>query len=169
VRRWWWPTVTVGGFLAVVVHVLGHDDRTPTLAGLLTVALAAAVVVLLTIHRRNGPRPLARAATEYTMVALLAALLAAPGGVDQPPADHPSRAQAQAQAAAGDDQPTVLRAGATVVRALTQAARALAGAVRWLVDLWRQADRKTAPTKSEAMAASPLSPPPSVSSIWRRP
>jgi hypothetical protein len=167
--RWWWPTVTISGFLAVAVHVLGHDDRTPNLAGLLTVALAAVVVLLLTIHRRNGPRRLARGVAEYTVVALLATLLAAPGGtVDQPPADHPSRTQAQAQAAAGDDQPAVLRAGATVIRALTRAAQALAGAVRWLVELWRQADRQTKPT-GEAMAAPPGSPPPSVPSTWRRP
>ena len=167
--RWWWPTVTISGFLAVAVHVLGHDDRTPNLAGMLTVALAALVVVLLTIHRRNGPRPLTRAVTEYTVVALLAALLAAPGGtVDQPPADHPSHAQAQTQAAAGDDQPPVLRAGATVIRAVTRAAQALAGAVRWLVDLWRQADHKAAPTNGEAMPASPPALP-LTSSSWRRP
>src|SRR4029450_863135 len=43
--------------------------------GLLTIALAALVVVLLTIHRTAGPSRLARAAAEYTAVALLAALL----------------------------------------------------------------------------------------------
>ena len=78
VGRWWWPILAVGGFLAVVVQVLDHDPSAPGLSyrGLLTVALAAVVVVLLTIHRRYGPRPLARAVAEYTVVALLAALLA---------------------------------------------------------------------------------------------
>jgi hypothetical protein len=64
----------------------------------------------------------------------------------------------QAQAAAGDDQPAVVRVGAKVVRGVTGAAKAIAGAVRWLVDLWRQADRNTDPTDSQAMAASPGSP-----------
>jgi hypothetical protein len=168
VRRWWWPTLAIGGFLAVVVQVLDYD---PGLSGpgLLTLALAAAVVALLTIHRRNGPRPLARALSEYTVVALLAALLAAPGvGVDQRLARHPKASeagQAKAEAAAGDDQPAVLRAGAKLVGAGIGAARAVARAVRWLVDLWRQADQQA--SKDEAMAAPPPSPSPSVHSTWR--
>jgi hypothetical protein len=151
--------------------VLGHDDPTQGLSqrGLLTVALAALVMVLLTIHRRYGPGPLARALIEYTVVGLLTTLLAATGAaaVDQQPTDRPTRAQAQAQAAAGDDQPAALRAGAKVVRGVTGAARAVVAAVRWLVDLWRQADRNTDPTNSEAMAASPRSPAPSVLSLRR--
>jgi hypothetical protein len=174
VGRWLWPTLAVGGFLAVVVQVLNHDDPAPGLsvAGMLTVALAAAVVILLTIHRRSGPGPLARTLAEYTVVALLATLIAAPGGgvvVDQQPADHAARADARAQAAAGDDRPAVLRAGATVVRAVTGAARAVAGAVRWLVDLWRQADPKATPPNSQAMAARPFSPPRPAPSTWRSP
>jgi hypothetical protein len=169
VGRWLWPTVAVTGFLTVTGFVLGHDDPAPGLSrrGLLTIALAAVVVVLLTIHRRYGPGSLARAVTEYTVVALLAALLAAAGGaaVDQPPADRPTRVQAQA--AAGDDQPAVIRTGAKVVQAVTRAARAVAGAARWLVDLWRQADQKATPPTGEAMAASPRSPTPSVLSLRR--
>ena len=70
VARWWWPTLAVASFLAVVVYVTGHD---PGLSqrGLLTIALAALVVVLLTIHRTAGPSRLARAAAEYTVVAPL--------------------------------------------------------------------------------------------------
>jgi hypothetical protein len=174
VARWWWPILAVVGFLAVVVQVLDHDHPAPDLAprGLLTIALAAAVVVLLTLHRSAGPWPLARAVAEYAAVAFLAALLAVPGGtVDQQPANRATGAasEARAQAAAGDDQPGVLQAGAKLVRAVTGAARAVAGAVRWLVDLWRQADRKTEPTGGEAMAASPRFPPPSVLSLWRSP
>jgi hypothetical protein len=160
-RRWWWPTVTVAGFLAVVVQVLDHDDPAPGLSGpaLVTIALAAAVVALLTIHRRYGPRPLARALAEYTVVALLATLLAAPGvGLDRPADSAPptkagqAKAKPQAEAAAGDEQPAVIRAGAKVVRTMARAASALSNAVRWLVDLWRQASQKAAPANGEAMA-----------------
>jgi hypothetical protein len=174
-RRWWWPTATVAGFLAVVVQVLDHDDPAPGLSapGLLTIALAAAVVALLTIHRRYGPGPLARAVAEYTVVALLATLLATPGvGVDQQPADpaQPTKAgqaEAKSQAEAGDDQPAVIRAGAKVVGAVTRAASALRTAVRWLVDQWRNASQKAAPATGEAMATPLPSLSPSAPSIWR--
>jgi hypothetical protein len=174
-RRWWWPTVTVAGFLAVVVHVLDHDDPAPGLSGpaLVTIALAAAVVALLTIHRRYGPGSLARAVAEYTVVALLATLLAAPGvGLDQPadPAQPTTagqaRAKPQAEAAAGDDQPAVIRAGAKVVQAGAKVVRAITGAARWLVDLWHRADQQ-ATAKGEAMATPPHSPTSSAPSIWR--
>jgi hypothetical protein len=159
IARWWWPTAAVSGVLAVIAYTLGHDDPAPGLShrGLLTVALAALVMVLLTIHRRYGLGSLARALLEYTVVSLLATLLASAAGgaaVEQQPADRPTR-QAQSQAAAGDDQPAVIRAGAKVVRAIT-------GAAAWLVDLWRQADPKNPPTTSEAMAAPLRSPAPSV-------
>jgi hypothetical protein len=176
-RRWWWPTATVAGFLAVVVQVLNHDDPAPGLSapGLVTIAMAAAVVALLTIHRRYGPGSLARAVAEYTVVALLATLLATPGvGVDQEPADpaQPTKAgqaeaKSQAEAAAGDDQPAVIRAGAKVVGAVTRVASALRNAVRWLVDLWRQASQKAAPATGEAMAPPLPSLSPSAPSIWR--
>ena len=118
--RWWWPILAVGGFLAVVVQVLDHDPSAPGLSyrGLLTVALAAVVVVLLTIHRRYGPRPLTRAVAEYTVVAVLATLLATIGGaVDQHRADHQASGQARAQATAADDQPRVIQAVTKVLRA----------------------------------------------------
>ena len=174
VGRWWWPILALGGFLAVTAFVLGHDDPAPGLStrGLLTVALAAAVVALLTLHRRYGPGPLARAVAEYTVVALLATMLAAPGvGLDQPadPAQPTKTGQAkpQAEAAAGDDQPAVIRAGAKVVRAGVKVVRGVIGAVRWLVDLWRQASQKAAPANGGAMAAPPPSPSPSTPSTWR--
>jgi hypothetical protein len=46
--RWSWPILAVGGFLAVTGFVLRHDDPAPGPSGrgLLTVALAAAVVGL---------------------------------------------------------------------------------------------------------------------------
>jgi hypothetical protein len=173
-RRWWWPILTVAGFLAVVVQVLDHDDPAPGLSGpgLVTIALAAAVVALLTIHRRYGPQWLARAVAEYTVVALLATLLAAPGvGLDQPadltrPTADQAKAKPQAEAAAGDDQPAVIRAGAKVVQAGAKLVRSVVGAVRWLVDLWRQASQKTT-SKGEAMAAPPCPLTPSAPSIWR--
>jgi hypothetical protein len=88
VGRWLWPTLAVSGFLAVTGFVLHHDDPTPGLSGrgLLTVALAAVVVALLTLHRRYGPRPLARALFEYAVVFLLAVLVATTGVPLDPPA-----------------------------------------------------------------------------------
>ena len=145
----------------------------PAYPALVTIALAAAVVALLTIHRRYGPRWLARALAEYAVVALLATLLATPGvGLDQQPPDptQPTKAgqaKPRAEAAAGDDQPAVIRAGAKVVRAGAKVVRGVTGAVRWLVDLWRQASQKTAPAKGEAMAAPPPSLSPTAPSIWR--
>jgi hypothetical protein len=173
-RRWWWPILTVAGFLAVVVQVLDHDDPAPGLSGpgLVTIALAAAVVALLTIHRRYGPRLLARAVAEYTVVALLASLLAAPGvGLDQPadpaqPTAGQAKAKPQAEAAGGDDQPAVIRAGAKVVQAGAKVVRGVIGAVRWLVNLWRQASQQ-ATSKGEAMAAPLPSLSPPAPPIWR--
>jgi hypothetical protein len=166
--RWWWPILAVGGFLAVVVQVLDHDHSPSGLSpcGLLTVALAVVVAILLTIHRRHGPGPLARAVAEYTVVALLAGLLATTGvDVDQPAADQ--AASSQTQAAAGEDQPAVIRAVTKVLRAGAALVRGVTGAVRWLINLWRRADQQATAT-GEAMAASPpSSPTPFVPSIWR--
>jgi hypothetical protein len=95
VGRWLWPTLAVSGFLAVTGFVLSHDDPTPGLSGrgLLTVGLAAAVVALLTLHRRYGPRPLARALAEYAVVFLLAVLVATTGVPLEAPAAPTSQAQ----------------------------------------------------------------------------
>jgi hypothetical protein len=108
------------------------------------------------------------------VVALLATLLAAPGvGLDQPAdPDQPTKAgqakaKPQAEAAAGDDQPALIRAGAKVVRAGAKVVRGVSGAVRWLVDLWRQASQKAAPANGEAMAAPLPSLSPTAPSIWR--
>ena len=166
--RWWWPTLALAGFGIVIGFVAGHDHPDPGLStqGMLTVALAAAVVVLLTIHRRGGPGPLARAVAEYMVVALLATLLAPGVGIDQQPIDHPASGQARAQAAAGEDQPAVIRAVIKLARAGAKLVRAVTGAVRWLVDLWHRADQQANP-KGEAMAAQPPSPTLPVPSTWR--
>jgi hypothetical protein len=163
VARWWWPTLAVAGFLTVAVYVTRHD---PGLSqrGLLSIALAALVVVLLTIHRSAGPGRLARAAAEYTAVALLAALLALAAGGNQQPAPTAKgeyKRPATARAEASQDRPWVLRVAAGAIRAVTRAIRAVTGAAGWLVDLWRQADAKTdrtnssPSTKNEAMPPSP--------------
>jgi len=171
VGRWLWPTLAVSGFLAVVAYTFAHDDLAPGLSyrGLLTVALAAIVVVLLTIHRRHGPRRLSRTVAEYAAVALLATLLTAPGvGIDQQPANHPDSGQARAQAVAGADQPAVIRAMTKVLRAGAALIRGVTGAARWLVDLWHRADEQ-ATAKSEAMAIPAPSPALSARSSWRSP
>jgi hypothetical protein len=105
--RWLWPTLAVGGFLTVTGFVLAHDDPASGLSvrGVLTVALAAAVVVLLTIRRSAGPRPLARAVFEYMVVFLLAVLVATTGiPVDQAPA-----AGGQQASAARDQRPALVK------------------------------------------------------------
>jgi hypothetical protein len=174
--RWLWPTAAVSGFLAVLAYSFVHDDPAAGLShrGLLTVALAALVVVLLTIHRRYGPGSLARALAEYAVVAVLASLLAAAGpGVDQQAAVHPPPTKAgqaktkpaampKSEAAASDDRPAVLQSGAKVVRAVT-------GAVGWLIDLWRQASKQTESAEGQAMAVQPGSPAPSELSFRRSP
>jgi hypothetical protein len=167
VARWWWPTLAVAGFLAVAVYVTGHD---PSLSqrGLLTIALAALVVVLLTIHRTAGPSRLARAAAEYTAVALLAALLTLTAAGNQQPVTPAAKGEAKhpatARAEASQDRPRVLGLVAGVIRAVTRAVRAVIGAVGWLVDLWRQADAttdhpnrssSTTTPKAEAISPSP--------------
>jgi hypothetical protein len=73
----------------VTGFVLRHDDPTPglSLRGLCTIALAAAVIILLTVRRTTGPGPLARALVEYAVVFLLAVLIATTGiNLDQAPA-----------------------------------------------------------------------------------
>ena len=175
VARWWWPTLAVAGFLAVVVYVTGHDPGLSN-RGVLTIALAALVVVLLTIHRTAGPGALARAAAEYAVVALLAALLALAGGVDQPPATPSAKGKpkhpATASAEASQDRPWVLRAIAGVIRAVTTAVRAVTGSARWLADLWRQADAKTDyPNRSSSTTtpkAEAISPSPTLASTSTR-
>jgi hypothetical protein len=86
--RWLWPTLAVTGFLVVTGFVLRHDDPTPGLSvrGLCTIALSAAVVILLTVRRTAGPGPLTRALFEYAVVFLLAVLIATTGiALDQAP------------------------------------------------------------------------------------
>jgi hypothetical protein len=51
------------------------------------------VVVLLTLHRTAGPGALARAAAEYTAVALLTAMLALTAAGNQQPVTPPPRAR----------------------------------------------------------------------------
>jgi hypothetical protein len=81
VGRWLWPTLSVTGFLVVTGFVFGHDDPAPglSLRGLCTIALAAAVVILLTVRRTAGPGPLGRALFEYAVLFLLAVLIATTG------------------------------------------------------------------------------------------
>jgi hypothetical protein len=150
VARWWWPALATGGFLTVAGFVLGHDDPTPgpSRRGLLTIALAAVVVVLLSIRRAAGPGPLARAMAEYALVALLAGLLATTG-LAQPPAG------ASQASVAPDRRPALVKT--------------LDGFRDWLGGWWRWAnqeyDRRTAPPPTtgqrHAMAPS-LSP-----TAWR--
>src|SRR5919108_5073975 len=107
--RWWWPISAIVGFLTVVGYTFAHDPQ-PGLSnrGWLTIVLAAVVAVLLTVHRagRGGPprAPLARALAEYTVVALLAGLLAT-AGTDRQPAEHGRDGTGRRQATEGPADP----------------------------------------------------------------
>jgi hypothetical protein len=154
--RWWWPISAIVGFLAVVGYVLGHDDPQPGLSNrsLLTIALAAAVVLLLTAHRasRGGPprAPLARALAEYAVVALLAVLLATAGTGQQPA----QRIKDDARRRPSTEQPTDPRPPAEHADAATAdrrpgIVRVASGVWGWLAELWHTAgeltDRATPP------------------------
>jgi hypothetical protein len=144
IGRWLWPTVAVTGFLAVTGFVLGHDDPAPGLSrrGLLTIALAAVVVVLLTIHRRYGAWSLARALVEYAVVFLLAILIATTGlDVDQPPAG------AEQANTVGDQRPALVKT--------------LDGFGDWLSEWGTWAHKETNRRAQSASATSPAPPSPS--------
>jgi len=151
--RWLWPTLSVGGFLVVTGFVFGHDDPAPGLSGrgLCTIALAAIVVVLLTVRRTGGPGPLARALFEYAVVFLLAVLVATTGiNVNQAAADGTQASTAR------DQRPALVRT--------------IDGFQDWLNE-WRtwarkETDRRPQSSSAilpnptgEAMAPSPTSPP----------
>jgi hypothetical protein len=108
VGRWLWPTLAVSGFLLVTGFVLSHDDPQPGLSirGLLTVGLAGAVIALLTLHRRYGPGPLARALVEYAVVFLLAVLIATTGI----PLHQPATATGATASTTSDQRPALVKA-----------------------------------------------------------
>jgi hypothetical protein len=138
VLRWWWPTATVAGFMVLVAVVGDRDHPAPGLSmrGLVILTLAAAALTILTIRRRFGPWALTRALAEYTVLVLLVALLATSGAV--PPAERalaePTRPPAAAQEAAS------LPPG---IAQVVDASRRLAGAGRWLAELWDRAKDMT--------------------------
>jgi hypothetical protein len=144
IGRWLYPTLTISGFLLVTGFVLGHDDRSPGLSarGLLAIALAATVVVLLTLRRAAGPGPLARALAEFSVVFVLAVLVATTGVTLDPPPTRTGQGGKQA-AAAPDLRPPL-------VKTIDTWRDRLIGAWGWLVELWRRADRKTAPSPQQA-------------------
>ena len=107
VGRWLWPTLSVTGFLVVTGFVYRHDDPTPGLSGrgLCTIALAAAVIILLTLRRTTGTGPLVRAVFEYAVVFVLAVLIATTGvTLDQPPATD-----GKTTSAARDQRPALVK------------------------------------------------------------
>jgi hypothetical protein len=150
VGRWLWPTMAVAGFLAVTAFALAHDDPTPglSLRGLLTITLAALVVVLLTIRRTAGPGPLTRAVFEYAVVFLLAVLVATTGiTLDQPPA-----AGGKTASAAADQRPALVK---TIDRFRD-----------WLSE-WRTWAREEADRRHQSSSAT--TPAPALSPSTRRP
>jgi hypothetical protein len=153
--RWLCPTLAISGFMAVTSFVLRNDDPAPGLSGrgLLTVALAAAVVALLTLHRRYGPRPLARALVEYAVVFLLAVLVATTGV----PLDQPAAPTTQASTVP-DQRPALVKTIDSFGDWLSE----------WRAWARTQRDRRPHPEPNgEAMAAALPFPSSSVSSTWR--
>jgi hypothetical protein len=162
--RWWWPISAITGFLTVVAYVATHDPQ-PGLSNRswLTMALAAVVVVLLTVRRagRGGPprAPLARALAEYAVVALLAALLATAGAGQQPAeraedrAGHrpPTEQPTDRRQPAGHDrhQPGERAEASPPVDRRPGLVRVVTGVWGWLAELWHTAgelaDRSTPP------------------------
>jgi hypothetical protein len=122
--RWLWLVPLATGFLSVVGWVLSHDPG-PGLAlsnrGWLTIVGAAAVVLLLAVHRNDGWRRLLRAIAEYTVVAALAVLLATT-------ATGPGRATPHGRAQATGACPSALQTRA------------------WLTCLWHQANQQPSTT-----------------------
>jgi hypothetical protein len=120
--RWLWLVPLVVGFLTVFGWVASHDPGKGLALsnrGWLTIAAAAVLIVLISIHRNDGLGHLARIVAEYAVVAVLCVLLAtttaAAGG------QHAQGTTAKAQAGPGAGCPPVLQ-----VRA-------------WLTCLWHQA------------------------------
>jgi hypothetical protein len=130
--RWLWLVPLATGFLAVVGWVLAHDPG-PGLAlsdrGWLTIIAAAAVVLLLTLHRNDSARRLLRAVAEYTVVAILAALLATTG-----PSKAPTTPDSRTQAATC---PSVLQTRA------------------WLTCLWHQASKTAKANQQPSTTTTP--------------
>jgi hypothetical protein len=147
VGRWLWPTLAVTGFLTVAGFVVGHDDPAPGLSrrGLLTITLAALVIILLTIRRAAGPGPLARALVEYTVVFALAVLVATTGiDTSRPPAG------ANQASTATDQRPALVKT--------------IDGFRDWLSQ-WQEWARK----ESDRRARSSATPTPPLSPSTRRP
>jgi len=153
--RWLWPTLSVGGFLVVTGFVFGHDDPTPGLSvrGLATIALAAIVVVLLTVRRTGGPGPLARALFEYAVVFLLAVLVATTGI----PLNQPAAPTTQAS--------NVPNQRPALVKTIDRFGDWLS---EWQAWARTQRDRRPRPKPTdEARAGALPSPSPSAPSCWR--
>jgi hypothetical protein len=139
--RWLWPTLSVSGFLVVTGFVLRHDDPTPglSLRGLCTIALAAAVVILLTLRRTTGTGPLARALLEYAVVFLLAVLVATTGiDLDQAPAGG------KQASAIRDQRPALIKT--------------IDGFGDWLRE-WRTWARNETDRRAQSSPATPAAPP----------
>jgi Flp pilus assembly pilin Flp len=162
VGRWWWPAVAVVGFLTVAGYVLAHADPRSGLSGRgwLALSLAAVLVMMLTIRRRSGPGPLARAMTEYAVVALLAVLLVTAGGAPQPASQQDQQRADVAQQDQRQRQRPAVRQAARQDQQADQArpdqdrppgiVRVVTGVWGWLAQLWREAgeqvDRSAPPT-----------------------
>jgi hypothetical protein len=130
VARWWWPAMVMVGFLVLFGYVLDHDQAPgragPSTRGLLTVALAVVVIVVLTVRRSYGGRVLLATLTEYAIVGVLVASLVALSSPEAPAARRRGREPVRRP------QPVQV-----------EAADKPGNAWEWLIDLWRRAGQQT--------------------------
>jgi hypothetical protein len=161
---WLWRLALAVGFVVVVVAVAGHDDPRPGLTdrSWLTVALAAALVGLLLVHQRAGVVALLRALAEYSVVVLLAVLLATGPGAFAPAAKHP--AHPPGRAATAGQRTATARAGERAATAGKKAAHGcppVRQVLAWVGCLWRQAQQahQPKPKPGPARALAPAVPP----------
>ena len=166
--RWLWPATVLAAFAAVAAYVAATSPG-PGIStrGLVTLALAVIVLVVLTVRRRWGPLAVLRTLAEYAVVATLAGLLILAAA---PPAAQPTRERQTRTEQAATLPP--------VIRQVVGAWDRLASAAGRVAELWRRAgaraDHRSPPSSTtrpdpgvEAMVARPHSPTPSVPSSWR--
>jgi hypothetical protein len=173
-RRWRLAILVVlAGFVAVVGWVATHGPGPGLVSlsthGYVTLMLAAVLAGVVLIHYAGGARHLARVLVEFTIVALLAVLLATPaadgggGTAAAPPSRHAATAPATTRAAPATPGSGHSHgpAGGGANQPQQQPSASLVDRVRaWVTGLWHRADQAAgralpSPLPSTSASASP--------------
>jgi hypothetical protein len=126
--RWLWPSAVLAAFAALVAYVFATSPgRGVSSRGLVTLALAAIALVVLTLRRRWGPLAVLWTLAEYAVVATLAGLLVLNAAAPSAPAERPARERRQTTEQ-GSTLPPVIRQ--------------VVGAAGWVAELWQRAERQ---------------------------